>query len=217
LYDWDYPRQLLHLRAGEDGPLYAERFLIRRPLLEALATPRSVLLIDELDRADDEFEAFLLEFLSDFQVTVPEIGVIKAETPPAVVITSNRTRELHEALKRRCLYHWIDHPDLTREVAIARARLPDVPAGLIRQVCSFVHELRWLDLYRVPGVGETLDWAQSLDALDREEIDLETTRRTAGALLKSREDIQRVHGEDLDHAIIEKALSRAQELTPEGR
>src|SRR5437764_13840539 len=197
LYDWDYQRQLLHLRAGEDGPLYGERFLIRRPLLEALATPRSVLLIDELDRADDEFEAFLLEFLSDFQVTVPEIGVIKAEIPPAVVVTSNRTRELHEALKRRCLYHWIEHPDLVREVAIARARLPEVPVGLIRQVCSFVQELRWLDLYRVPGVGETLDWAQSLHALDREQVDLETTRRTLGALLKSREDIEHVRGKGI--------------------
>jgi MoxR-like ATPase len=217
LYDWDYQRQLLHLRAGEEGPLYAERFLIRRPLLEALATPRSVLLIDELDRADDEFEAFLLEFLSDFQVTVPEIGVIKAEIPPAVVITSNRTRELHEALKRRCLYHWIEHPDLARELAIVQARLPEVPVGLIRQVCSFVQELRWLDLYRVPGVGETLDWAQSLHALDREQVDVETTRRTLGALLKSRDDIEHVRGQGIDQAILEKVVSRADEPTPDGR
>ena len=217
LYDWDYPRQLLHLRAGEEGPLYSERFLIRRPLLEALATPNSVLLIDELDRADDEFEAFLLEFLSDFQVSVPEVGVIKAQEPPAVIITSNRTRELHEALKRRCLYHWIDHPDLDREVEIAHAQLPDVPLGLIRQVCSFVHELRWLDLYRVPGVGETLDWAQSLDALDRDKIDLEATRLTLGALLKSREDIERVLGESLDQVFVEKALGRADEYGQDGR
>jgi MoxR-like ATPase len=217
LYDWDYPRQLLHLRAGEEGPLYAERFLIRRPLLEALATPGAVLLIDELDRADDEFEAFLLEFLSDFQVTVPEIGVIKAEIPPAVVITSNRTRELHEALKRRCLYHWIEHPDLPREVAIARARLPEVPVGLLQQVCSFVQELRWLDLYRVPGVGETLDWAQSLHALDRETVDVPTTRRTLGALLKSREDIERVRGKGIDQAIVEKVVSPADGLSQDRR
>ncbi len=216
LYDWDYPRQLLHLRAGEEGPLYAERFLIRRPLLQALATPGSVLLIDELDRADDEFEAFLLEFLSDFQVTVPEIGVVRAERPPAVLITSNRTRELHEALKRRCLYHWIDHPDLAREVAIATAHLPDLPEPLIQQVCAFVHELRWLELYRVPGVGETLDWAQSLHALDREQIDVETTQRTLGALLKSREDIERIRGNGIAEAIIHRAAARAEETTGTG-
>ncbi len=146
LYDWDYPRQLLQLRAGGNTPLYSEQFLLRRPLLEALAHPGSVLLIDELDRADDEFEAFLLEFLSDFQVTIPEIGVMKASEPPIVIITSNRTRDLHEALKRRCLYHWIDHPDLQREVAIARARLPHVGQQLADQVCAFVQDLRWLDL-----------------------------------------------------------------------
>src|ERR671917_1811342 len=137
LYDWDYPRQLLQLRAGGSAQLYSEEFLVRRPLLEALAQPGAVLLIDELDRADDEFEAFLLEFLSDFQVTIPEVGVVRAQTPPAVVITSNRTRELHEALKRRCLYHWIDHPGLKREVAIARARLPEAPESLVHQVCAF--------------------------------------------------------------------------------
>ena len=192
LYDWDYPRQLLHLRAGAAGELYSEQFLLRRPLLEALASPGTVLLIDELDRADDEFEAFLLEFLSDFQVTIPEIGVVRAQTPPPVIITSNRTRELHEALKRRCLYHWIEHPDLAREVAIARARLPEAPESLVRQVCAFVQELRWLDLYRVPGVGETLDWTQSLDVLGREEVDARSADRTLGALLKTREDLDRV-------------------------
>jgi MoxR-like ATPase len=192
LYDWDYPRQLLHLRAGAAGELYSEQFLLRRPLLEALASPGAVLLIDELDRADDEFEAFLLEFLSDFQVTIPEIGVVRAEAPPPVIITSNRTRELHEALKRRCLYHWIEHPDLAREVAIARARLPEAPESLVRQVCAFVQELRWLDLYRVPGVGETLDWTQSLDVLGREEVDARSADRTLGALLKTREDLDRV-------------------------
>jgi MoxR-like ATPase len=194
VYDWDYPRQLLHLRAGGTTPLYSDEFLVRRPLLEALSHPGVVLLIDELDRADDEFEAFLLEFLSDFQVTIPEVGVVRAGTPPAVVITSNRTRELHDALKRRCLYHWIEHPDLAREVAIARARLPDAPEGLLRQVCAFVQELRWLELYRVPGVGETLDWAQCLAELGLDDVDQDPAGRTLGALLKGREDLERVRG-----------------------
>src|SRR5918992_2321451 len=210
VYDWDYPRQLLHLRAGGTTPLYSEEFLVRRPLLEALSHPGAVLLIDELDRADDEFEAFLLEFLSDFQVTIPEVGVIRAGTPPAVVITSNRTRELHEALKRRCLYHWIEHPDLAREMAIAHARLPEAPESLVRQVCTFVQELRWLDLYRVPGVGETLDWAQSLDALGRSEVEPDVAERTLGALLKAREDMERVRSEGVDR-LMERGVARAGE------
>jgi MoxR-like ATPase len=204
VYDWDYPRQLLHLRAGGTDPLFSEQFLVRRPLLEALAAPGTVLLIDELDRADDEFEAFLLEFLSDFQVSIPEIGVVRTDEPPAVIITSNRTRELHEALKRRCLYHWIEHPDLAREIAIARTRLPAAPEPLVRQVCAFVQQLRWLDLHRVPGVGETLDWAQSLDALGREGVDQRTAERTLGALLKTREDLERVRAGGLDD-LIERA------------
>src|SRR5215213_9274151 len=208
VYDWDYPRQLLHLRGGGTTPLYSEEFLVRRPLLEALTRPGSVLLIDELDRADDEFEAFLLEFLSDFQVTIPEVGVVRAEAPPVVVITSNRTRELHEALKRRCLYHWIEHPDLAREMAIARSRLPDAPESLVRQVCAFVQELRWLDLYRVPGVGETLDWAQSLDALGGDRVDARAADKTLGALLKAREDIERVREEGVE-ALIERGVERA--------
>ena len=203
LYDWDYPRQLLHLRAGGGGQLYAEEFLVRRPLLAAL-DGGGVLLIDELDRADDEFEAFLLEFLSDFQVTIPEIGVVRAEVPPLVVVTTNRTRELHEALKRRCLYHWIDHPELEREVAIVRARLPALPERLVRQVCAFVRELRWLDLYRVPGVGETLDLAESLHALGREQLDPQTADRTLGSLLKTRDDLERIRREHLD-GLIRKA------------
>ena len=212
VYDWDYPRQLLHLRAGGGGPLYAEEFLVRRPLLEALSQqPGAVLLIDELDRADDEFEAFLLEFLSDFQVTIPEIGVVRAQEPPAVVITSNRTRELHDALKRRCLYHWIEHPSCEREVAIVRTRLPEIPEALARQVCAFVEGLRWLDLYRVPGVGETLDWAQSLAALERREVDAQTAERTLGALQKTQEDIERVRGDGLV-ALAEHASA----ATPEG-
>ena len=210
VYDWDYPKQLLHLRAAGAGELYSEQFLLRRPLLNALqADPAgpSVLLIDELDRADDEFEAFLLEFLSDFQVTIPEIGVIRAEEPPAVIITSNRTRELHEALKRRCLYHWIEHPDLAREVAITRARLPAAPEALVRQVCSFVQELRWLDLYRVPGVGETLDWAQALDALGRDGVDAKAADVTLGALLKTREDLERVRAGGVQ-PLIDRAVER---------
>jgi len=207
LYDWDYQRQLLHLRAGGTDQLYSEKFLVRRPLLQALQVPDAVLLIDELDRADDEFEAFLLEFLSDFQVTVPEIGTIRAEHPPTVIVTSNRTRDLHEALKRRCLYHWIEHPDLEREVAIVRARLPALSEAFVREVCSFVRELRWLDLYRVPGVGETLDWAQALDVLGRDGVDAETADRTLGALVKGREDLERLRRDGLG-GLIERSRSR---------
>ena len=201
LYDWDYQRQLLHLRGGDSEPLYSERFLVRRPLLEAIEQPDSVLLIDELDRADDEFEAFLLEFLSDFQVTIPEVGVMRASRPPFVVITSNRTRELHDALRRRCLYHWIDHPDLEREVAIVRTRLEDVPESLAREACALVEQLRWLELYRVPGVGETLDWTASLRVLDADQVEPKTVDRSLGSLLKSREDIERVRAEGIAELI----------------
>jgi MoxR-like ATPase len=214
LYEWDYPRQLLQLRAGGSGPLYSQEFLVKRPLLQALesgASGPAVLLIDELDRADDEFEAFLLEFLSDFQVTIPEIGVVAAREPPVVIITSNRTRDLHEALKRRCLYHWIEHPDLARELAIARARLPHVSERLAGQVCAFVQELRWLDLYRAPGVGETLDWAEALHVLGRESIDAPTTATTLGTLLKERDDLDRVRQDELG-ARIARAEQRAGEL-----
>jgi len=205
LYDWDYPRQLLELRAGGSAKLYSEEFLLRRPLLEALAQPGAVLLIDELDRADDEFEAFLLEFLSDFQVTIPEVGVMRADTPPIVIITSNRTRDLHEALKRRCLYHWIDHPDLQREIAIARARLPHVGQQLAEQVCAFVQDLRWLDLYRAPGVGETLDWVEAFYALNRHEIDVETASSTLGTLLKERDDLERIRSGGLQQLVTRSA------------
>lgn len=210
LYDWDYQRQLLHLRAEGSEPLYSERFLVRRPLLEALSKPGCVLLIDELDRADDEFEAFLLEFLSDFQVSIPEVGAVAAKTPPVVVITSNRTRELHDALRRRCLYHWIEHPDLTRETAIVRARLPEIPEALAAQACAFVEQLRWLDLYRVPGVGETLDWTESLRALGAEEVESEITTRSLGSLLKSQEDIERVRREGVA-GLIERARGQGPE------
>ena len=217
LYDWDYPRQLLQLRAGGSSQLYSEEFLLRRPLLQALTSDPArpaVLLIDELDRADDEFEAFLLEFLSDFQVTIPEVGVVAAERPPIVIITSNRTRDLHEALKRRCLYHWIDHPDLQREIAIARARLPHVSERLAQQVCAFVQDLRWLDLYRSPGVGETLDWAQAFHTLGREEIDAGTADRTLGTLLKERDDLERIRGKGLD-ALVQRSAERTAELRGE--
>ena len=201
LYDWDYPRQLLQLRAGGTTQLYSAEFLLRRPLLEALSQPGAVLLIDELDRADDEFEAFLLEFLSDFQVTVPEVGVYKADVPPVVIITSNRTRDLHEALKRRCLYHWIEHPDLERELAIVRARLPHIGHTLANQVCAFVQDLRWLDLYRSPGVGETLDWLEGFHALGRQSLDGQTADRTLGVLLKERDDLDRLRSQGLDGLI----------------
>jgi MoxR-like ATPase len=190
LYDWDYPRQLLHLRGEADSGegLYSERFLLRRPLLEALtASEPVVLLIDEIDRADDEFEAFLLEFLSDFQVSIPELGTVTAQRRPLVVITSNRTRELHDALKRRCLYHWIDYPAPEREAEIVRARLPGVPEEIAQRVCAAVARLRGEELYKLPGVGETIAWAQALLALDEASLE-----ETLGVALKVREDIDQV-------------------------
>jgi MoxR-like ATPase len=188
LYDWDYARQLLHLRGGDEEPLYSERFLLRRPLLEALESEGpTVLLIDEIDRADDEFEAFLLELLSDFQVSIPELGTVEAERRPLVVITSNRTRELHDALKRRCLYHWIDYPPRERERLIVEARLPGVPDEIATRVCAAVAKLRGEDLYKLPGVGETIAWAQALLALEDAELE-----DTLGVALKVREDIEGV-------------------------
>ena len=196
LYDWDYPRQLLALRAAEggidEGQLFSRRFLLRRPLLEALESDPSqpvVLLIDEVDRADDEFEAFLLEFLSDFAVTVPELGTITAQRRPVVVLTSNRTRELHDALKRRCLYHWIDYPDPDREREIVHARIPGVPEAIATRVVEAIGRLRaQQDLYKLPGVGETIVWAQALLALGSDgELD-----ETLGAALKVHEDVVRV-------------------------
>jgi MoxR-like ATPase len=194
LYDWDYPRQLLALRAAEggvdEGALFDRRYLLRRPLLEALeAEEPVVLLIDEIDRADDEFEAFLLEFLSDFQVSIPELGTVVARRRPLVVITSNRTRELHDALKRRCLYHWIDYPSREREAEIVRVRLPGVPEAIAARVCQAVARLRAEDLYKLPGVGETIAWAQALLALDDQDLE-----ETLGVALKVREDIDRVRG-----------------------
>jgi MoxR-like ATPase len=204
LYDWDFPRQILHLRALEavagstdveeaEKGLYDERFLLARPVLRALQQSPSVLLVDEVDRADDEFEAFLLEVLSTYQVTIPELGTVRAATPPFVVLTSNRTRELHDALKRRCLYHWIDHPGLEREVEILRSRAPEVSEALSRQVVQVVQQLRTGgDLLKPPGVAETIDWARALHHLGATEVDLEVAARTLGALVKYREDTDRV-------------------------
>jgi MoxR-like ATPase len=205
LYDWDFPRQILHLRALEavggasdsleeaEKSLYDARFLLARPVLTALQRSPAVLLVDEVDRADDEFEAFLLEVLSTYQVSIPELGTVRAAVPPLVVLTSNRTRELHDALKRRCLYHWIDHPGLEREVAIVRSRAPEVSGALATQVVTAVQQLRGRDdLLKPPGVAETLDWARALQALGTVELDLATAARTLGALVKYREDTDRV-------------------------
>ncbi|HEX3327663.1 MAG TPA: MoxR family ATPase [Actinomycetota bacterium] len=196
LYDWDYSRQLVAIRAAQaEGrtidDLFGDTFLVQRPLLEAInAGKDAVLLIDELDRADDEFEAFLLEVLSDFTVTIPEIGQIVASSPPAVVITSNRTRELHDALKRRCLYHWIDHPNFEREVEIIRVRAPQVPEALARAVAGAVERLRLLDLAKRPGVAESIDWALALGFLGADGIDGETATATLGAVVKDHDDQQ---------------------------
>jgi MoxR-like ATPase len=204
LYDWDFPRQILHLRAIEaaasggdalalETELYDTRFLLARPLLRALREPGSVLLIDEIDRADDEFEAFLLEVLSTWAVTIPEVGTVSAAQPPFVVLTSNRTRELHDALKRRCLYHWIDHPGLERETAIVQTRLPEVSAQLAQQVVTLVQQLRFEgELIKPPGVAETLDWARAVHALGCSSLDVEVASATVGSAVKYREDTERV-------------------------
>ena len=208
VYEWDYAKQLLHLRAAEatgvtvgadtvalEDELYQERFLVRRPLLQALAVtegPPPVLLIDEVDRADDEFEAFLLEILSDFAVTVPELGTFTAVIPPVVVITSNRTRDVHDALKRRCLYHWVEHPDVDREVDILRVRAPHVPVSLARDVALVAAQLRDMGLYKPPGVAESLDWAEALVLVGVDDLDASAIDTTLGTLLKYREDQDRV-------------------------
>jgi MoxR-like ATPase len=206
VYEWDYPRQMLEIRLLEargeaksaaTRDIFGEEFLIRRPLLQALESRSAeapVLLIDEVDRADEEFEAFLLEILSDFAVTIPEIGTIRAERPPRVILTSNRTREVHDALKRRCLYHWIDYPTAARELAILRVRLPQVPEALAREVVAFVQRLRTADLTKAPGIAETLDWAAALLALGASHLEPEQTEQTLGVLLKYQEDIGAMRG-----------------------
>jgi MoxR-like ATPase len=214
VYEWNYPRQLLHIRAAQEGTvsedeLFGPEFLIRRPLLEAIDTDEQVvLLIDEIDRADEEFEAFLLEVLSDFQITIPEIGTIEARRKPIVILTSNRTRELHDALKRRTLFHWIGHPSLEREVEIVRLRVPDVPERLAAEAAAFVQGLRQLDLAKPPGVAETIDWAQALASLGRRELDAEVVEQTLGAVLKNREDVEAVRDEALS-GLVEEARAAA--------
>ena len=223
VYDWDYSRQLLHLRAAEasgearnsgaevlESELYAERFLVKRAVLRALepAAARPVLLIDEIDRADDEFEAYLLEVLSDYQVTIPEIGTVRAAVPPIVVLTSNRTRDVHDALKRRCLYHWVEHPSFEREVEIVRRRVTGVSDQLARQVAALTETMRGLHLYKPPGIAETIDWATALARLGASTIDESLVRATLGTVLKYREDQERVTNNGLDQ-VIKQALQRS--------
>jgi MoxR-like ATPase len=202
VYEWNYPRQMIEIRLAEAAggiergelahDIFTTRFLLRRPLLQALAPEDGVapvLLIDELDRADEPFEAYLLEVLSDYQVTIPELGAIRASAPPIVVITSNRTREIHDAIKRRCLYHWVDYPDAQRELAIVRRKCPRAPETLAREIVAFTQRLRAMDLFKAPGVAETLDWAEALVALDRITLDPQTVADTMGALLKYQDDL----------------------------
>ena len=205
VYEWNYTRQMMHIRLSEasgekanEAELFGPEFLLRRPLLQAIEQSKEkppVLLIDELDRSDEEFEAFLLEVLSDFQITIPEIGTIKTSNPPVVIITSNRTREVHDALKRRCLYYWIDYPSFEKELEIVQTRLPHAPAQLARQITGFIQELREMDLYKLPGVAETLDWTTALVALDQRALDPVIVDETLGAVLKYQDDVEKVKGE----------------------
>jgi MoxR-like ATPase len=219
VYEWNYARQMLQIRlleatghvdeASAIKEIFSEKFLLKRPLLRAIERTdgvEPVLLIDELDRADEEFEAFLLEVLSDFQITVPEIGTIKAEQPPVVVITSNRTREIHDALKRRCLYYWIDYPSFEKEYSIVLTKVPEAPERLAREIVAFVQELRQADLYKLPGVAETLDWTAALVALDREDLSEAVVHDTLGVLLKYQDDIQQVQG-----PVVQRMLQHATE------
>ena len=227
VYEWNYPAQMMAIRlaeaAGEhdkdriEHDIFSERYLIKRPLLQALEPTDGgapVLLIDEIDRADEAFEAFLLEILSDFQVTIPELGAVKAEHPPIVVITSNRTREIHDALKRRCLYHWVGYPDVARETAIVRAKAPDAPARLTQELVAFVQAIRKQDLFKSPGVAETLDWASALTELDAVALDPGQVNDTLGVLLKYQDDIQKIQGarasELIEQARAEVKLAQAQ-------
>ncbi|MFQ5410336.1 MAG: AAA family ATPase [Anaerolineales bacterium] len=206
VYEWNYTRQMMHMRLAEsrgekidEAELFGPQFLLRRPLLQAIENSRPtppVLLVDELDRSDEEFEAFLLEILSDFQITIPELGTIKTDQPPVAIITSNRTREVHDALKRRCLYHWIDYPTFEKEYEIVQAKVPEASANLARQVTGFIQELRAADLYKVPGVAETLDWTTALVALDRQALDAEIVEDTLGVILKYQDDVENTRGEN---------------------
>ncbi len=224
VYEWNYARQMIEIRIAEasehadreqlESDVFSKAFLIHRPLLEALEPQPGgppVLLIDELDRADAPFEAFLLELLSDFQVTIPEIGTVRAEEPPLVVITSNRTREVHDALKRRCFYHWIDYPDVERELAILRVKVPGCEERLTHQIVAFVHKLRDADLFKVPGVAESIDWTRALMALDTNVLDPETVDNTLGVLLKYQDDLERIRGEQTARtlAAVDRELATA--------
>lgn len=225
VYEWNYGRQMMEIRlseaAGEgdrdslEDNLFSERFLIKRPILQALESAKTgaapVLLIDELDRTDEPFEAFLLEVLSDFQVTVPELGTVKAEEPPLVVLTSNRTREIHDAIKRRCFYYWVDYPDAERELEILAVKAPNAPADLSRQIVAFVQKIRTLDLFKLPGVAETIDWAQALTQLDRLALDPDTINDTLGALLKYQDDIAKLRGSEAARILEEVKIELAQE------
>jgi len=220
VYEWDYARQLVELRILEAGgqldrqaarrELYSDAFLIKRPLLQAIDPDRirpAVLLIDEIDRADEEFEGYLLELLAEFQITIPELGTVRAKEPPLVILTSNRTREVHDALKRRCLYQWIEYPSFEKEVAIVRERVPQAAARLAEQVTALVQGLRGVELYKVPGVSETLDWVAALAALDRRALDADAVEETLGVVLKSREDQEALRGEKLAR-LLNRALAR---------
>ena len=220
-YEWNYSRQMIEIRMAEaegvksrEGlaqDIFSEKFLVRRPLLRALQSAGAppVLLIDELDRTDEPFEAYLLEILSDWQITVPEIGTIRAEEPPIVVITSNRTREIHDAVKRRCFYHWVDYPDAVRELEILRRKAPKAAAALTKEVVGFVQRLRGIDLFKLPGVAETIDWANCLVALDRITLDPETVNNTLGVLLKYQDDIERIAGEEAARLVTEAKTAAA--------
>jgi MoxR-like ATPase len=213
VYEWNYTRQMMHIRVKEErgekaseAELFGPEFLLQRPLLQAIQNSGlkpPVLLVDEVDRSDEEFEAFLLEVLSDFQITIPEIGTIRAERPPFVVITSNRTREVHDALKRRCLYFWIDYPTFEKEFEIVRTKIPQAPAHLARQVTAYIQELRRVDLYKVPGVAETLDWTAALVALDQKALEPGIVEETLGVILKYQDDVEKMRG-DNGRAILER-------------
>jgi MoxR-like ATPase len=218
-YEWNYSRQMIEIRLAEAAgqkdrnalstQIYSEQFLVKRPLALALEGNSPVLLIDELDRTDEPFEAYLLEFLSDWQITIPEIGTLRAKEPPVVVITSNRTREIHDAVKRRCFYHWVDYPDAKRELEILRRKAPKAAEGLSREVVAFVQQLRKVDLFKLPGVAETIDWANCLAALDRVVLDPETVNNTLGVLLKYRDDLERVAGEEAGRLVAEAKTAAA--------
>ena len=224
VYEWNYAGQILHLRLMEaeglarvdmERELFSDRFLLKRPLLRAIEVSKNgrapVLLIDELDRSDEEFEAFLLELLSDFQISIPELGTLKAEAPPTVIVTSNRTREIHDALKRRCLYYWIDYPHFHKELQIVERKAPDVPPMLARQITVFIQDMRSMELFKRPGIAETLDWTAALIALDQNELALETVQDTLGVILKYQDDVEMLDGETIRN-MIERAKVEAQRI-----